>query len=482
MPIVSGSVLAVAGISVVALALRLAAFGESFFADELFTYEISTRPDLHAVAAGVRSDLEITPPLFFGVAWLFQQLGDPLIWLRVPSLIAGVATVPLIYVLGVRTVGRSAALVGSAFFALSPVAIFYATEARAYALMTLLVVLSTLALVQALDRNDRRSWAVLAVLEAGAMYTHYTSVFVIAAQTGWALWTRRDLVKPLLLSQVAAAALYLPWVPFLLEDREAPAQKVIGILEPFGLETAARHLARLADGGPFTSLSDQPGVAALILLGVAALIGVAGLGLRGTRGTRPVSDRVVLIAALAFAAPVGAALYSLLSDDMFVVRNLVSSLPALLLGFAGLLTALPRAAAAVALTLAFTAIGWGAVSTFERDNHRPDSEQAARYLEEHVRPGDVVLDMNAFPDPPGRALEVNLDPSIPVFQLGYPSNQERQALDAASAGDGRILMVRPEISVFRGAVPELVGRRFRPTETHTWPGLQPLSVVVLEPR
>ena len=480
---VSGATLAVAGITLVALALRLAAFDESFFADELFTYVISTRPSLHAVLAGVRSDLEISPPLFFAVAWVFQQLGDPFVWLRLPSLIAGVATVPVVYLLGLRTVGRPAALAGAGMLALSPVAIFYATEARAYALMVLLVALSTLALLQALETNDRRWWAALAVLDASAMYSHYTCVFVLAAQAGWALWTRRDLTKPLLLAHGGAALLYAPWLPFLLEDSDAPNQKIIGILEPFGFDTAVRHLGRLADGGPFAPLTDLPGTPAFVLLAVATAIGIAGLAWRVRRsGPRAVSDRVVLIAVLAFAAPVGAALYSALTDDLFVVRNLISSLPALALAFAALLTALPRAAAVAALTLAFGALGLGAAATFEKDTQRPAYEEVAAHLDSIARPGDVVLDLNIFPEPPGLALHVHIDPRLRVFKMGFPNLEEQQAVDAALASGGRVLFVRPEISIFRGAVPKRVARRFRVAGTRTWTGLQPLSVVVYEPR
>ena len=82
------------------------------------------------------------------------------------------------YLLGTRTVGRAAALAGTAFFALSPFAIFYATEARAYALMTLLVVLSTLVLLRALETNERRWWVALALLEAAAMYSLVSHIAV----------------------------------------------------------------------------------------------------------------------------------------------------------------------------------------------------------------------------------------------------------------------------------------------------------------
>ncbi len=60
---------------VLALAVRLAHFGESFFADELYTFKASTGPTLSSVLRDVNSDIEITPPLFFVVAWLSRTAG-----------------------------------------------------------------------------------------------------------------------------------------------------------------------------------------------------------------------------------------------------------------------------------------------------------------------------------------------------------------------------------------------------------------------
>jgi mannosyltransferase len=476
----SPMVLAVGALTLLALGLRVAAMDESFFGDELFTHLISARPDLHAVLAGVRSDLEISPPLFFVVAWVFGKAGDPFVWLRMPSLLAGVATVPLVYVLGARTVGRAAGLAGTALLALSPFAIFYAGEARAYALMTLLVVLSTLSLLRALETNDPRWWVAFTLLQAASMYAHYTAVFVLAAQAGWALVTHADRRVPLLVSSAVAALLFAPWLPEMAADSNAPNQRIIGAFEPFGLKTVARNTGRLTDGGPFAPLTDLPGTPAFVLLGVATLIGLVGLVLALRRRPRPaLGDGAVLIGALALAAPVGASLYSAVSDDLYVARNLISSLPYLALALGALLTALPRRAAIPALALALAALAIGGVGTLERDTQRPDYAAAAEFVEANARPGDVVLDLNPFPGPPSNALDVHLDRSLRVFKLGYPG-QEQRAVRAAG-DDGRILYVRPEIGVVRGAVPpSLQGRRA--LESQTWSGWFPLTVVVYAAR
>ncbi len=52
-----------------------------------------------------------------------------------------------------RTVGRRAALVAAALTALSPFLIFYSAEARGYELMIALVLVSTLALLRAVEQR-----------------------------------------------------------------------------------------------------------------------------------------------------------------------------------------------------------------------------------------------------------------------------------------------------------------------------------------
>src|SRR5919198_2677847 len=112
--------LAVAALSALALGARLALLGQSLFADELSTWWIVSTHGLGGVISTVHSDAEITPPLYFVLAWLVTRIHESPELLRLPSLLAGVATVPLTYLLGERTVGRAAGLVGAVLVTLSP--------------------------------------------------------------------------------------------------------------------------------------------------------------------------------------------------------------------------------------------------------------------------------------------------------------------------------------------------------------------------
>src|SRR6266536_2507679 len=186
------SVLAAGALTLLALLLRVLAARQSLAGDELFTLEIADRPTLGDVIHGVSGPLEITPPGFFVVAWAFAKLGDPTYWLKAPSVIAGTLTVPVTYAIGKRTVGRAAGLIGAALLAVSPYAVFYGSEARAYALTGLLVAVATLLLLVALERDRWPWWVAFGASLAAAMYAHYVAAFPLLALVAWALWYHRD--------------------------------------------------------------------------------------------------------------------------------------------------------------------------------------------------------------------------------------------------------------------------------------------------
>ncbi|MFN8125131.1 MAG: glycosyltransferase family 39 protein [Candidatus Nanopelagicales bacterium] len=400
-------------ITVVGFAFRWAGMDESFYGDELFTYQIATSDSLRGALSMVRSDLEITPPLFFVLAWGLQHLGDPFLWLRATSLVAGTATIPLTYLLGARTVSRRAGLVAAALMALSPLGIFYSSEARAYALMTVLVLLSTLVLLRALDSSGWVWWVVLAGLYTAAMYSHYTAAFVLLAQAAWALWTRRDRWLPLVLSMGGAALLFLPWLPAFLADGKAPPQKIIGILVPFSPGAFTGQTARLLMGSIFARLENVPGLWAAALFTVGLLLGLVGWFV-AARPRRPhrLTARHALVVVIALAAPLGAAGYSLVSDDMFLARNLLSSLPALYVVIGAVLVAGSRRVVIVAVALAVAGMGWAAVQTLNPDNQRPQNREAAEYIVARAAPGDTVLQILPVVGPPATALDVHLPETL----------------------------------------------------------------------
>jgi Dolichyl-phosphate-mannose-protein mannosyltransferase len=379
----------VAGLTLAGLALRAAGLDEAIYGDELFTHEVSTRSGLDDVISGVASDLEISPPLYHVMAWATGKLGDPEVSLRVPVLLAGAATIPVVYSLGLRTVGRGAALAGAALLALSPFAVFYAAEARAYSLAMLCVALSTLALLAALRSRRRLHWGLFALAAWAAVFSHYTAVFPLAAQAGWAVWAHRDRVRELALAHAVALALFLPWLPEFLDDRDAGFQTAIETFWPLTASFFFRSLAGWVVGNPYLGLTTIPGTAALVLAGGGLLVGLAGARRAVEALRRP---EVLLIVVVALAAPLGGLLYSLVFPSVFVPRTLIPSLPALCLALGLLLTSAPRqlAAAAIALVLAGFALGTVRLLAW---NPKPPFGEAAAHIGDRTAPRDPILEI-----------------------------------------------------------------------------------------
>jgi mannosyltransferase len=378
----------VAGLTLVGLALRAAGLDESLYGDELYTYEVSGRAGLDDVVSGVAGDIEISPPLYFVFAWATAKLGDPQVWLRVPSFLAGVAAIPVVYLLGSRTVGLRAAVVGAALLALSPFAIAYSVEARPYALTLLLTALSTLALLAAVYKGRPHQWALFALASWAALMSHYTAIFPLAAQAAWAVWAHREHLRPLAVAHAAIGAGLLPWLPSFLADRDADFQSAIETVWPFTPSFFLRSLAGGVVGNSYVGLPEIPGEAALALLAGGLLLALPG----ASRAISLLRRRdTALILMIALAAPVGAALYSLFFSSVFVPRTLLPSLPALCLVLGLFLTAGPRllSAAAVAFVIVAMALGAARVVAW---NPKPPFGAVADEIEARSQPGDPVLE------------------------------------------------------------------------------------------
>ena len=77
------------------------------------------------------------------------------------------------------------------FMALSPISIYYSSEARCYAFVEILVFLSVYSTVELGREGDRKWTAIYVATMTAALYSHYWSVFVLlAANLYWLLFVR----------------------------------------------------------------------------------------------------------------------------------------------------------------------------------------------------------------------------------------------------------------------------------------------------
>jgi mannosyltransferase len=145
---------------------------------------------------------------------LVGWFGSSLVVLRLPSVIGAVATTALVVVLARRWFSRRVALVAGLFSAVSLPAVYWAQNARSYALMMAFVAASYLSFCALVDtpegaRGGRRALVAYVVTTTLALYMSFVAVLVIPAQLV-ALVGRRRRVRPVVAAVVVVAALCAP--------------------------------------------------------------------------------------------------------------------------------------------------------------------------------------------------------------------------------------------------------------------------------
>ncbi len=168
------------GICVVAAALRVVPLGESLWLDELHTAWCAVGP-LDEVAR--RAALGNQSPVFFGLEWLLLGLlGDSEFALRLPSLVAGSLLPLAVFLLARRWKADVAGLVAAGLIAVDHLSIFYATEARPYALLQLLAVVHVGLTAEIVTRPSlglRLAWVFVGAV---LFHLHYTAALLLATE------------------------------------------------------------------------------------------------------------------------------------------------------------------------------------------------------------------------------------------------------------------------------------------------------------
>jgi mannosyltransferase len=380
----------VAGLTVAAAALRFATLGvQSYHHDEIVTASRILRDGFwHAMDAVGFS--ESAPPLYYAIAWLWTQVtGTGEVGLRSVSALAGVATVPVAYLLGAELSNRRAGIVAAALVALNPMLVWYSQEARGYALFVLLTAISLLYFVRALDhgrRHDSIGWGIASAL---ALATHYFAAFPIAAEALWLLHRRGRgsggafpglwivggaglLLAPLLIHQASFA--HAEWISnFSLGHRL--------------WETGATFA--LGETGDIIARPEHP-----LLAVVPALVAVAGFTLvfvRGSGSERRAVDIPLALAAVTVVVPLAIGLLNS-SKDYLLARNLLPALVPLLVALAVGFT-LPsarRRGAALAAILVVYSLGFSMWASLSPALQRPNWESVADAIGEPTVPRATV--------------------------------------------------------------------------------------------
>jgi 4-amino-4-deoxy-L-arabinose transferase-like glycosyltransferase len=207
---------------------------QSFWNDEGNSARLAERPFSQIVEGAVG---DIHPPGYYlALAGWRVLVGESEFALRALSTLASLLTVAAVGAIGARLFDRRIGLLAALLAAVSPFQIYYAQEARMYALLALLAALSirltaavlTIPGQMAAGRfNPQRAGAIIGgyvLVNAAGLYIHYSFPLVIGAETlAFVIWLlgrpRKEhglMVWALL--QGGTLLLFIPWLPTALDQ------------------------------------------------------------------------------------------------------------------------------------------------------------------------------------------------------------------------------------------------------------------------
>jgi hypothetical protein len=390
--------------------------------DEALGVNIAALPLRHLPDALRRDG---SPPLYYVLlhGWM-RVFGQGTISVRAFSGVSSVACLPLVWRVGRRLGGRTAATAALVLLALSPWAVQYATEARMYTLCMLLVLAGGLALANLLERPSWWLGAGVALATGGLLLTHYYGLYTVAVVGAVLLWhairgEERAAARRSLVAMVAGSLLFLPWVPILLYQ-SAHTGAPWGD-SGSGLRTVLDTLGNLVNG--YRNAGPVPVLLAEALIALAVFGRAVGrrrfeIDLGGREPART-------LALVTFGSLLLAVVASQVTGQAYAPRYASVVFPGVVLlialGVASFGDARLRAAALTVMAL-IGVVGIRPVMQYERTQ----AATIARHLRASAQPGDVVA---YCPDQLGPSVSRLLPASLGLTQLTYPKAEGPQFVD-----------------------------------------------------
>jgi len=377
----------VAGLTVLAAALRFATLGvQAYHHDEIVTASRVLRGSFwHAMDAVGFS--ESAPPLYYALAWLWTQAtGTGEFGLRSLSAVAGVATVPVGYLVGRELHGRRTGLWAAALVAVSPMLLWYSQEARAYALLVLLCALSLLYCARARQSGGQRDFVLWGLFSGLALATHYFAFFPILAEAIWLIARRRRASLPGLgvLGLFALALAPLAYHQTSLAHAEWIGNFTLGHRL---WETAATFVT----GETTDIIARHPHPEQSFLPLALALAALALIAVRGSRAERRAAALPLSLALAAIGVPLALALVPG-GKDFVLARNVIPALVPLLIVVAigATLPSARRLGSAIGATFLVYSLAFSVWASAAPQLQRPDWDVVADRLGEPRAPRAMV--------------------------------------------------------------------------------------------
>jgi mannosyltransferase len=394
---------------------------------------------------------------YFALLRPWSEISTATWWLRVPSLLFAVATIPVTFAIGRRIGSRRFATIAAALLATSWLWLRYGQEARAYSMVMLVGAVSWYALVRAVQvgiDGDRRWWRLYAAASVLAVLTHGLGILQLGAQLAlllvipdWSAWVKR--------AMPVVVACGLAMMAMILPGAVVAPQWV----EPLSLAQLHQLLAQFT--GPTT--------VAQVALGLLVLVGAVLRLRRVHRRPADVDEWLHLLPVGWAVLPIVGLIVLSVKDPVLVPRYVIGTAPAVALLGATALDAISSRALRTVAIVATLALLLAGQASWLREAH-DDFVGPADHIAAEAEPGDGLFLPNPFVRPQldyqwldGEGAPDGLVPMVPLDPIGslprfyeVPDVSDEELADLLVATDvERVWILDQEAHGLRDKVPDL---------------------------
>jgi 4-amino-4-deoxy-L-arabinose transferase-like glycosyltransferase len=427
----------------VAVALRLLGISaNSLWFDEAFSWLVARQP---AWAILVQRLEPILPPLYHFLLHFWIRLGESEFVLRLFSAICEWLVVPVVYILGRELFTKATGLAAALLIAALPFHVYFAQEARPYALIVLLSALMLWGFVRTWRGAGYRAWLVVGILAALNIYAHYFAIFTLAVLHVFVLLTRmhdRRAWPGLFLADLIALALVGPHLPSAwAQTRQVTSHFWLSVPSPLEPIKTLDYLL-------FSHTTPLPLVPAALFLTLSIFVVVTWAALRARAEVR---QRLFLLLALILVPILAVLLISWIIGPAYLDRafSLVTPAYVLLLGWG--LAHPPRGSPVRLLYggLALVAVASLGNHYFKPDSAKPPFREVGAILQERWQERDVLFHLHDSsylpllyyaPKADSYLLENDSDPWLPPYTWKW-AGRRVSTVDEIIAGRKRLWIV-----------------------------------------
>lgn len=345
---------------------------EHLWFDEAFQWLVSQpKTDLWKAIIG-----DTHPPLWGLIqAFNLQLFGGSEWTFRLPSAVAGIASILMIYQVALALkLGKRAALTSGMIAALMPGLIYFSQDARPYSFLLFLVLLCLWGAI-------RGNWIVYLAAGAAAAYTQHTGLIYagVIGLTMLAVHRRRGMV---ILCGVGLLIMYAPWIPILIHQARAVSESYW--VPPINWGNFLKSFLDTSVGTRIPQIFQIPVVAAW---GGLTMISLSNRRWLFRRRTLP-------FWAVLIGAPVALGIYSVAISNVYVFRSLLPSGAVLAILWGNTFSKLKGEHFKIFRSLAIFSISLSLMGYYATEA-RADLNQILAPVRERWQDGDVIYFSNA---------------------------------------------------------------------------------------